>query len=265
MFAASIGGPRLPVAFASYKALAAKSSIDFSKSELELANGYEELEATEKANLSYWTGMTIASILADFALGVPRLLHASSYAPLVGRDPSSKSLADLIGQDARGDWHVIEAKARQTVTERGRAAWKAQATTIASIGSRVPMTMSYSLARLRTPLRAELVDPTEHNGERVNIELGDHGFRGAYYGPLREWSREGVPVRRAGRELRLRIAAYDALEAEFMWVGLETRLLSTEAQDQPDRDEVEVEDAFIGSDGVAIATSPEADIPNDGS
>jgi hypothetical protein len=124
IFAATIGGPRLPVAFAAYKALAAKTSLDFTTTEFTLVDGYENLEPTEKANLSYWVGMTVAAIVADAVLGVPELLHASAYALLARRDPSSRSLADLIGQDKARAWHVIEANAREVVTRRGRRAWK---------------------------------------------------------------------------------------------------------------------------------------------
>lgn len=259
IYAATIGGSRLPVAFASYKALAAKSSIDFTRADLELAVGYRNLEPTEKANLSYWTGMTFASLLADHFLKIPRLLHASSYAGLVRRDPSSKVLADLIGQDPTGGWHVLEAKARESVRTKGRDAWKRQAMSIASINANSPVTQSYALARIGRVLRAELVDPSSDDTHGIELELSEAEFLDTYYRPIRRWVSEGTRITREGHEMRVRLAAFDAADSEFVWIGLAASRISQELEGQAGGD-LEFEDVYLGTDGIVVATSREQEL-----
>ncbi len=77
--------------------------------------------------------MVFTAVLARELLGVKQLLHAACFSKhRVGTtDPTSKSLADLVGRDSTGDWHVFEAKGRQRrATAPDRTKWKAQSNTI---------------------------------------------------------------------------------------------------------------------------------------
>lgn len=76
-FASNIGLPILraasptsshAIALASYKALAIKCAIDFSSSRLCRPSDYQKMDPSEKANISYWTGMTFAAMVADSVL-----------------------------------------------------------------------------------------------------------------------------------------------------------------------------------------------------
>lgn len=120
--ALSVGAPLLniPLSFhavsmAMYKALGLVCAVDSRGAELLRPPEYSQLDPTEKANISFWTGMTFAALVAERCLGVPSVLHVSSMIR-TGRatlTPGSHVVADLLGQDTTGAWHVIEAKARQ--------------------------------------------------------------------------------------------------------------------------------------------------------
>jgi hypothetical protein len=259
VFAAGSVPTHVPVALASYKALALKCAMDFSGPTLDMAPGYPNMDPTEQANVSYWTGMTLAALIADEILQVPRLLHAAAYRGLVRVNPVSRELADLIGQDASGDWHVIEAKARKSFGPKDRWKWKGQANSIAMINGSAPTTESYSLVRVAKTYSGELVDPPVEEAGRFLLEIDPMEFAERYYGPIARWIADGgVPVTLGGVPLVARLAAFDAADLEYVWIGAIPALLEHSEESFTTTNAVDLEDAYIGSDGIAVITIREA-------
>ena len=276
-FAISIGLPILrtatptsghAVALAAYKSLAMKCAIDFTGPSLRQPRGYSNMDPSEKANISYWTGMAFAALISDQILGVPRLMHAAAFrrAQLARVNPLSRRLADLVGQDTRGAWHVVESKARQRKPTIGiMNRWKAQAQTIATINGSTPATRSYSLALVGGTYSARLVDPLpEDDQHEAHIEFESPAVTKGYYGPLVEWLSDGAhQVRRGDVGLMVKLVAFDPLDNEFLFLGLREDVLDAVQYNEapPIRKPHDSSDAYIGSDGIAVVTSLLQDIP----
>lgn len=67
------------VTLAAYKALAIKAAVDFTGTELARPAEYVLMDPSEKANISFWTGMTFASLVANDILNIPWLWHATAF------------------------------------------------------------------------------------------------------------------------------------------------------------------------------------------
>jgi hypothetical protein len=272
-FAVSIGLPVLAaasrtskhaVSLAMYKALAINCAIDFTLGSLGWPKEYERMDQTEKANISYWTGMTFASLLADECLSISRLVHAAAFSRLglLTANPTSRRLADLVGQDKAGDWHVIESKARQAEASIAvRADWKAQANTVAMISGAVPVTHSYSFTHVGQIYSAELMDPPpDEQPPPVELRFESGALAKGYYGAILDWLSEGgTNIERGETQLVVKRAAFDPVDNEFVFLGLTDIAMKTITHNQfpPRRNAKDLTDTYIGSDGLAVVTSPE--------
>jgi hypothetical protein len=170
-------------------------------------------------NLAYWIGMTFTAFAADQVLSVPRTIHALQGGHRITRaNPMSRSLADLIGQDAALNWHVFEAKGRQRVpTAPDRAAWKAQARTIATVNGVAVATTSYCVGLLTNPCRIDMVDPPPRRRQPIDLTLSPNMFRLEYYRPYIEFLRTGAStLNRQGRLFRVRPIAFDPIEGDYI-------------------------------------------------
>lgn len=273
-FAATLGGTILQagtkqnchtLTMASYKALALKAAINFTGTQIAMPLPYIELDPTEKRNISFWTGMTFASIAANDILGVNKLLHAASMSnqgKLVRVDPKSCSLADFIGTDANGDWHIIEAKADQdNASKKDRGKWKNQAQTVASIERKTPFTCSYCFTRVASTYSVELIDPPSRDAtQELSFPHGDQDIVNFYYGALRDELRNSnLIVERDGRTILLVQTAYDLADREYVFMGMEEHCFKTV---EPLRGELPAPiipfdgpDCYLGADGIALITS----------
>jgi hypothetical protein len=244
------------------KAMALQCAIEFNNDILAIPARYLNLDSTEKGNFSYWTGMAFASIIAKELLRIPRLHHASTYtkAQIVRLDVSSKSLVDLIGKDTHGNWHAIEAKARQNKpSSTEKADWKKQATTISTVNGAAMATCSYSVARVESPYSATLTDPPPGDGQpRIDLAVDELMLLRMYYAPLLEWLiRPRITVEREGQRLSVRLAGFDETVGEYIFLGLARPLvpyLGIEEWPTIERP-IDLPDTYVGSDGVAIVVS----------
>jgi len=185
--------------------------------------------------------------------------------------PGTHVIADLLGQDHHGGWHVIEAKARQgNVSADDRANWKAQTGTIASVAGASPATRSYCLTRVGDPYTVELVDPPESEvvkgGELV---LSQGAVVDFYYGPFRDWLTTSVADNAAprlqidrGAPLTVRHAAFDPNTQLYWFAGLRSDVLdAVQAGRTPEQslrgESFSIADGYVRSDGIAIVSSPE--------
>jgi hypothetical protein len=261
-------GPAV-VALASYRAMAVKCAIDFGTPSLSVLANYNQFEATEKANISYWIGMTLASIVADDVLGASLLTHAARIRTIARANPTSKSLVDLVGIDRNRDWHVIEAKARQTRpsdTADARVKWKDQAVTIRHISGSAPITHSYCLSLLRSSVTVELVDPPPSEGDEVttDLDLSPTDLVRNYYAPFDEYLDASNAVNRevGGRNLRLSFIGVDPVDRVYTYIGVDNlvraywqSLSVTATRGIPEV--LDSDQIFVGRDGIAVMTSTE--------
>lgn len=270
-FAASIGLPLLKaasptsghaVALAAYKALAIKCAIDFTGKSLTRPSAYNRMDQSEKANISYWTGMTFGALIADEVLNVSRLVHASAFGRmrLARVNPKSRRLADLVGQDPLGAWHVVEAKARQAEpTDEDRNKWKQQAKTVKNIDGVSPVTCSYSLACIGDTYSAELVDPpTEEQFLPISITFEQNAIINGYYKSIFDWLAERTTtIEREGYRLIIKLAGFDPADNEYIFLGLEDQVFNSIRRNElPERlNSADISDAYIGTDGFAVITS----------
>ena len=259
-FSRAYGRTATALALASYRAMAVRCVLDFTQSQVRCSDDYAALESSEKINLSYWIGMTFAAIAADELLGVSRLTHALRQHGLVKANKKAKSLADLVGQDAQGNWHVIEAKGRQTVpSPADRRAWKQQARTVRSINGTAVSTRSYCVGLIDDPCQILMVDPPPRRRNPLALSIDPDELGNGYYEPFREFLQGDVRiVKRGNNAFVLRVIAFDPIDHDYIYVGLDERLLlkTRRSRSLPGRGtEFEDEGLYVGTDGVAIASS----------
>lgn len=254
LYTTAFGRTQTAVALAAYRAQAVRCVIDFTRPKLTKYKAYKELDGTEKSSLSYWIGMTVAGIVADELLKVPRLAHASKHKGVIKVDPTSMSLADLVGQDAPGAWHVIEAKGRQTATQPpDEKKYKDQAETIGSVGGIPVTTTSYSVAFLRRTITAKLVDPPPKPGS-IDLQMNPDDLGAGYYKPYIDFLGQGLfKVARGQRTFLVRPVSYDPIDHEYVYVGLEDRFYFGEVNETVAP--IDDPQMYVGSDGVVIITS----------
>lgn len=252
-YSPAYGRTQTALSLAAYRAMAVRCVLRFNQPTLQRLVPYKELEGTEKVNLSYWIGMTIAAVAADDLLGVPRLTHASKHSGILKVNPKSRRLADLVGQDGPGGWHVIEAKGRQDATQPAdEADYKAQATTVKTINGVAPTTTSFSVAFIRKTISAKVVDPPSAGGG-VDLRIDPAEFTDLYYQPFREFIGRARPnFRHGNRAFVVRPISYDPIDRVYVYVGLEERFLQDSSGTVQAIDDPSV---YVGRDGVAVVTS----------
>ena len=263
---------RHALTMATYKAVAVKASIDFSGTNLSIFDDYRRLDPSEKVNLSYWIGMVFTALLAKELLGVKQLLHAACFEqqPIVRTNPLSKSLADLVGRESNGGWHVLEAKGRQNkLSPSGRVDCKNQAKTIGLIGGHTPLTRSYCVALVKRTLSVELVDP---EGEKGTYDIvfqrsgEDPELLEAYYGSLRDvLAQSSFDVLRGELSFILTRIAFDAVDQRHVFVGMESNCYNgIKGNKLPDGIRpVKGSDFYLGADGIVTLTSAKCDPTSD--
>lgn len=259
-FSRAYGRTATALALAAYRAIAVRCVLDFSQQQVRRVNEYVALESSEKINLSYWIGMTFAAIAADELLGVSRLTHALRQNGLVKANKKSKSLADLVGKDAQGNWHVIEAKGRQTApSPADQRHWKQQARTVRSINGTAVSTRSYCVGLIDDPCQVMMVDPPARRRDPLDLSIDPDEFGNGYYEPFRRFLKGDVRiVKRGKRTFVLRVITFDPIDHDYIYVGLEEHLLSkmrSSRQLTSRVKEFEDEGLYVGTDGVAIASS----------
>lgn len=162
------------------------------------SSAYDALDQSEKGAISYFLGMTLSKAFADKALGVPWLVHMSTFTN--GRHLSP----DLIGfrrGAARREWVVIESKGRTGgLPAKLVAAAVQQAKSVPNLSwNGAPLTPALSLAAItyfrRHQLRMHIEDPeTDPSGEPVEVSEGQ--LLSAYYEPVQSLLEAGRFERR---------------------------------------------------------------------
>lgn len=133
------------------------ANLDFSNlnGPLAYSPAFHALDATEKAGVNFFLGMTFAKLIAYKQLGVPWLHHFDNF-NITNRAVKlpGNSRPDFVGLHPDGSWHILEAKARargfrQSVLDYG----KKQARQVQTVDSVQPAT---AIGTLLFPFYGEL-------------------------------------------------------------------------------------------------------------
>ncbi|MDW7732877.1 MAG: hypothetical protein SCH66_10680 [Methanolobus sp.] len=284
------GGPGVPplqaLTLAMYKAIGISCALDFTSPYLKRSSSYSNLDPTEQANISTWVGMAGAAFMADVNLDVSQLVHAGALrknGALQVSDFKSRRLADFVGQDTNGNWHVLEAKARQNnPSSKERIKWKTQAQTIATINNIAPTTQSYCYTKINNPCCLELVDPPVREEDTIRFWIDDFELIRTYYKVLLEVLKDSDRKLMIGNNsIRYIMAGFDPITQTYIHVGMQDKVYNmiereqnppkiepisekpffTKLEEIPDERDFEQpeniirDQFFLASDGVAVATS----------
>lgn len=267
--AVTVGAPKLlPLVpnprFALIKALSRSANtflqLDFSGNDLSIRGGYDTLDQSEKTGCSYATGMTAAKVIASELLDTPHLTHATALEAthtLKRKDPKSKSLADLIGNSRSGDWHILEAKGRQSYSSTEEDEWKAQATTVSHVNGIAVASNAYAVTHVVSPVAAKVVDP-EGEGESIEVLVeGENSFGTVYYQGIYDLLSVSIPlgVSIGGQNCVVTPVGLDSDSDRVLLVGVEESLLDPLVrQRMPSFESVEETYSYLGSDGIVVTS-----------
>jgi len=149
---------------------------------------YKSLDPSEKTALSYFTGLTIAKVLASHFLKVPWLQHYDGYIPLAkGVRP------DLLGMNSKGRFVIMEAKGRTgSATEELMNTAKGQTKKPPFINDSagkkqriIARVASASYASKAGILSARWEDPEETDLDAPSSVIEPLDFLRQYYEPIR--------------------------------------------------------------------------------
>lgn len=251
------------VMLACYKVFAIDLAVEFRQGGITRRDSYSLLDPSEKGNVSFWLGMSMATWMAQRYLGISHLHHAEAMRRWPGRldtVPAGRSLADFVGIDSNGLPHVIEAKGRQAKpSAKDRKRFKKQASSIRRVDGVLVATRSYSVVWGASQLKACLIDPPLEDDDAVDITLPEG--RGllvrSFYDPFTVFldARGSAEVELLGVPVRLRRAGVLPMSEQSLWVGLRSDLAG-DSGGRPSERRVTAamgteEEAYIGANGVA--------------
>jgi hypothetical protein len=152
---------------------------------LKLSSEFTHLDPSEKAIVSFYTGMAMAKLYAGKALGVPWLMHISRYATSWAvRYGARSDRPDLFGCDLTGGWIVAEAKGRNRVSGLLLTKMKNQKSAVATINGTPPLHRFGCASRTeagRVSLR--VVDPPARRLAQ-EVPLDSAAWLIDYYAPI---------------------------------------------------------------------------------
>lgn len=144
--------------------------------------------------------MGVAKILAERSLGVPWLLHAETLRQegSLELQAGSTSRADLVGQDVKKNWHVVEAKGRSR--KPGRSVLdkaKKQAERILFVNGNEPDTRCACVCHIKDgPWEVIFEDPPNVDGvESAIFHVDVKSFFELYYEPFLTLRESGLGYR----------------------------------------------------------------------
>lgn len=204
---------------------------------LQVSRLFLELEQSEKATVSYRLAMACAHLVAQRVLGITWSQHLSFLVKQGTAHLRSgrKQQGDLVGRDASGYWHVVEAKGRSHTIDRFlRSHAKSQAQRVLLVKGKRPLTYCTALTNLaRKPIMVEFNDPDpgedfrDLGGETiVDIELDDLSFTREYYSLIRHLFQE-LPRQTKEWSINNQVLPFDVVELPFTgtYIGLYQALI----------------------------------------
>lgn len=169
-----------------YRAAMLLANLQQSQGQLRKSDAYRHLDPSEKAAASYFIGLTLAKLMARRLLGIDWLMHLDVYRPFLQPVLLESGRPDLVGLDARRQWHVIEAKGRSNRLDRGVVSKaKEQTLKLGTVRGREPTLRVASVAHFsRGFLSLRLEDPVGQDTDAVDWDLTENQFLRDYYDPF---------------------------------------------------------------------------------
>ena len=169
-----------------YRVAMLLANLKQSQGQLRKSDAYRHLDPSEKAAASYFIGLTLAKLMARKLLGIDWLMHLDVYHDLLQPGLLESGRPDLVGLDARRQWHVIEAKGRSNGLD-GSVVRKAKEQTLKlrTIRGREPILRVASVAHFsRESLSLRLEDPVGQDIDAVDWDFTENQFLRDYYDPF---------------------------------------------------------------------------------
>jgi hypothetical protein len=256
--------------FAYHKVYAVASVMVVNNNTIALPQGYNVLDQSEKTVLSYYTGMTIAQLVADQILGITEPIHARSMKEcgLLETDAESRSIPDIVGRDNSGNWHVIEAKCRNRRPDEEKINdWKLkQAQAVMTINGVPPQgTTSCCITSQWRNYCVDFVDPAsedETHGkekEKVDMKIDTDDLRRCYYQPFVDLFKDrDLRESYQKNEILFKPLASDPLHKETCCIGIRKSVLDQAINREPfsGRKYESKKGLYVGSDGIAVKLLP---------
>lgn len=191
------------------------------------SEAYRRLDASEKSAVSYFLGMTQATLTAEQVLGFPELAHLDAVLALLGKK-SKQSRPDLVAYDPTTATTMLAMEAKGRTWSRGQAADKAkkQAESLpAGVGNSSTIAVaSVASFEKRGAWEALLVDPSGNPYEDLRGVLTPGLVQLAYYLPLVQALRDPGAEIDSGRSDSDTTVAY--VPAGDLWLGVPTPVVS---------------------------------------
>ena len=226
------------------------------------SEAYNALDPSEKAAISYFLGLTVSKLFAERCLQVPWLLHLDVYrTQLRAVLRPGRSKPDLVGQDANGNWVVVESKGRTNrFDETALSKAKAQSRRVRTISGRSPkLRVGMQSYFESSQLCIAVDDPDgEEDEDLIDLPITTEMLIREYYHPFRAWLDQGDHAERVVIEDRVYFVRSEpqfdfavGLAAKHYQVAPNARKLGAgRAVEQ------RFFDRFIGKDGVLVQLGP---------
>ncbi len=148
-------------------------------------NIYKEMDATEKAMVSYNIGMLCSKLFSARLFDTPWLMHVSNIDDIrVWKD--TKSRPDLVGLNKKREWVVFEAKGRtHRFDKKAIQTAKEQTRQIKSINGSYPLLKIATESYFNDELKVVLQDPEEYDDDAVELKIDINNFLKKYYTHMR--------------------------------------------------------------------------------
>jgi len=169
-----------------YRAAMLLANLQQSQGQLRKSDAYRHLDPSEKAAVSYFIGLTLAKLMARKLLGVHWLMHLDVYHDYLRPGQLESGRPDLVGLDARREWHVIESKGRSNGLD-GRVVDRAKAQTrkLGTVRGKKPILRVASVAHFsRECLSLRLQDPVGQDEDAADWTFTEEEFLRDYYDPF---------------------------------------------------------------------------------
>ena len=169
-----------------YRAAMLLANLRQSQGQLRKSDAYRYLDPSEKAAASCFIGLTLASLMARKRLGIHWLMHLDVFHASLQPSLLPSGRPDLVGLDARDEWHVIEAKGRSNgLDAKVVPKAKEQTRKVLTVGGRAPILRVASVAHFsRGTLALRVEDPVGRDTDAVDWDLTESQFLRDYYDPF---------------------------------------------------------------------------------
>jgi hypothetical protein len=254
------------------KAFLVWENVDSTATGLHRSKAFERHTKDKKRDVSYNIGMAVAKLNSERILGIRNLIHVEflkkkgviAFVAGATREP------DLVGEDAKGQWHIFEAKCRSTSRSSLTDALingKTQAQQVATIHGIPPVTRSVSATYFgASEIYTCVKDPRGEGVRSLDINSNDE-FARAYYAPFLISRDERIPT----TEVMVDGISMDqfaiTVDGRTLKIGLYKEVIEAVDSGRSDAipsildrfsavSERESDDYSVGPDGFVIGTAP---------